>query len=116
MAGIIFLKTLRLAEVVRFYRERVGMTVWLEQADCTILQHDNLLLGFCRRDAADTSGMITFYYPARADVDRMFDEFRVESKAPPRVNEKYRIYHFFIHDPEGRDVEFQAFLDPVPAV
>lgn len=115
MAGIVFLGTKRLAEVVRFYCDRVGMTVWLEQADCTILQHDNLLVGFCQRDTADTCGIITFYYPTRGDVDRMYEKFRAEAKTTPRVNEKYRIYNFFASDPEGRTIEFQTFLDPVPS-
>jgi hypothetical protein len=26
------------------------------------------------------------------------------------VNDRYRIYHFFATDPEGRKLEFQAFL------
>jgi catechol-2,3-dioxygenase len=114
LAGIVFMKTRRLAEVVRFYCERVGMTVWLEQSDCTILRHGNMLLGFCRRDEADTQGMVTFFYPLAADVDRMYREFSDVATTEPGVNEKYRIYHFFAHDPEGRAVEFQAFLDPVP--
>ncbi len=116
MAGIVFLKTKRLADVVRFYCEQVGMNVWLEQADCTILQHGNLLVGFCQRDTADTGGIITFYYPTRADVDQMYEKFRPAGATSPQQNNKYRIYHFFAEDPEDRTIEFQTFLDPVPSV
>ncbi len=115
MAGIVFLKTRRYEEVLRFYCERVGMTVWLKQADCTILKHGNLLLGFCERDTADTRGMVTFFYPLPADVDRMYRELSDLATSEPKLNDTYRIYHFFAQDPEGRAVEFQAFLDPVPA-
>jgi hypothetical protein len=31
----------------------------------------------------------------------------------PKTNERYRIYHFFGKDPEGRNIECQAFLHPV---
>jgi len=116
VAGIVFLKTRRYELVLRFYRERVGMTVWLTQADCTILKHGNMLLGFCQREAADTQGMVTFVYPESSDVDRMHRLMRDVAEAEPKTNEKYRIYHFFAQDPEGRSVEFQAFLDPVPEV
>lgn len=34
----------------------------------------------------------------------------------PRENTKYRIYHFFGVDPEGRTVEFRHFLHPVPPI
>ena len=46
MAGIVFLRTREFERVVAFYRERVGMTVWLEQPGIAILRHGNLLLGF----------------------------------------------------------------------
>jgi len=32
---------------------------------------------------------------------------------PPKENPKYRIYHFYGRDPEGRSIEFQQFLHPV---
>jgi hypothetical protein len=32
---------------------------------------------------------------------------------PPKINEKYEIYHFFASDPENRVIEFQSFLHPV---
>jgi len=46
MAGIVFLKTKQLEQVRRFYEDRVGMTVWLEQPGIAILKHGNLLIGF----------------------------------------------------------------------
>ena len=113
MAGIIFLKTKDRKKIVRFYQEKVGMEIWFEQADCTILKHGNLLLGFCQRDSIDKSGIITFFYQTRAEVNQMFDKFKEKADDKPCENPKYRIYHFFAHDPEGRTIEFQYFLDPV---
>lgn len=34
----------------------------------------------------------------------------------PRHNERYQIYQFFAKDPEGRNLEFQAFLHPLTEV
>lgn len=113
MAGIIFLKTKDRKKIVRFYQEKVGMEIWLEQADCTILRHGNMLIGFCQQDSIDQSGIITFFYQTRAEVDQMFDKFKEQADDKPRDNPKYRIYHFFAQDPEGRSIEFQYFLDPV---
>jgi len=114
MNGIIFLKTKSLAVVEDFYVSQVGMDIWLEQADCKIFRKGNLLLGFCERAKPDKDfGIITFYCPTREDVDDLYTKFESVADAPPKVNEKYDIYHFFMKDPEGRVVEFQQFLGPV---
>ncbi len=110
MSGIFFLSTRNLLSMVEFYKERIGMDVWLEQADCIIFQHGNLLLGFCKRDHADTDGMITFFFDTNDKVDQFYNKFKESSVGPPKTNKKYGIYHFFCKDPEGRDVEFQRFL------
>lgn len=111
MAGIIFFKTKELNKIRRFYIERIGMEIWLEQADCVIFKHGNLLLGFCQRDECDTQGIITFFYENTDQVYDMYKKFRLEALSEPIVNEKYNIYHFFIKDPEERLVEFQTFLN-----
>lgn len=111
MPGIVFLSTRRLGEIVEFYTSRLGMKVWLEQEDCTILQYDNLTIGFCQRDHADTGGVITFWHDSREEVDAMYARLRDIAESSPRENSKYRIYHFFLRDPEGRTLEVQNFLD-----
>lgn len=110
MAGIVFVRTRALDAVRRFYRDRVGMSVWLEQPGIAILKHGNLLVGFHEQAEADTDSLLTFFERDREFVDRMYLEFRDEAEAPPRENPKYRIYHFYARDPENRRVEFQCFL------
>ncbi|MHA1616793.1 MAG: nitroreductase family protein [Candidatus Njordarchaeales archaeon] len=110
MAGIIFFRTKNLSEIKNFYLNKIGMSVWLEQKDCTILRHGNLLLGFCEREEADTSGIITFFYREKSLVDEMYKKLKEIAITEPKINEKYRIYHFFAKDPEGRTIEFQTFL------
>lgn len=111
MSGIVFLATRVLAEVEGFYVSRMGMNVWIRQEDCAILRHGDLTLGFCQRDVADNCGIITFWYRTVEEVDERYDALKDLADGPPRRNEKYRIYHFFLRDPEGRRLEIQMFID-----
>lgn len=113
MSGIVFFRTTQLMSIVDFYVNEIGMRIWLEQEDCTILSHGNLLLGFCQRDTADLEGMITFFYPDPSDVDEMYDLLGDIATDEPSTNEKYQIYQFFAEDPDGRVLEFQAFLHEI---
>ncbi len=116
MAGIIFFKTMMLRNLVDFYVQELGMRIWLEQKDCTILNHGNLLLGFCERSSAELEGMITFFYPTKDRVDEMYAMLTHIAKTKPLENDAYKIYHFFAEDPEGRVLEFQTFLHPIESV
>ncbi len=97
------------------------MEVWLTQADCIILKHGNLLLGFCEKpDIAEgeieNCGLITFFYDTWEEVYDMHGRLADVAEGEPKVNQKYKIYHFFARDPEGRHVEFQQFQEPVEKV
>ncbi len=107
--GLVFFRTASLETVVRFYTERVGAQVWLEQRDCTILEHAGFRLGFCAGEEAETEGTVTFVYPTRAGVDAAHGRMADVADDPPQFNERYDIYQFFATDPEGRTVEFQTF-------
>jgi len=109
-SGIIFLSATKLDEIKDFYMQEVGCQLWLDQGSCLIFRYGNLLLGFCKGSEADLGGTITFFYPEKKDVDRMYEKFKKNAKSPPKENPKYRIYHFYTQDPEGRAVEFQCFL------
>ncbi len=113
MAGIIFFRSKKYKEVVDFYKNAVGMSIWLVQGGCTILQKGNLLIGFCDREEADTSGMVTLFFEKSEDVDRYYSVFKGNAEDKPKENPRFGIYHFFTKDPEGRAVEFQSFLYPV---
>jgi hypothetical protein len=105
-----------LQEIVEFYVSDIGMHVWLEQEDCVILIHGNLLLGFCDRETPELDGLITFFYPAIEDVDAMYSMLNHIATSQPTMNEKYQIYQFFAQDPEGRVLEFQSFLHPIEPI
>jgi catechol-2,3-dioxygenase len=116
LAGIVFFRTTMLNEIVEFYVTDIGMRVWLEQEDCVILSHGNLLLGFCDRETPEIDGLITFFYPTKEDVDEMYDMLSHIATSEPSASEKYEIYQFFAQDPEGRVIEFQTFLRPIEPI
>lgn len=121
--GLTFLKTGNRQEIVQFYTTKIGMKVWLEQPNITILAFGNLLIGFNQLPEAssagqttepDLAGMYTFVYPSKEEVDEMYSAFQgTTADGPPRYNPRYQIYQFFAKDPEGRALEFQAFLHPI---
>ena len=118
--GLIFLKTRDRPSLVQFYMQTIQMKVWLEQPDISILSHGNFLIGLHHKpeEEPDVSGMYTFVYPSKQQVDEMYAKFQDTNTVdgPPRINERYRIYQFFAKDPEGRQLEFQAFLHPLSTV
>ena len=99
-----------------FYTNMMEMGIWLEQAECVILKHGNFLLGFCEREKADIDGIFTLFFDSNEEVDRYYKKFEDLSEGAPKVNEKYRIYHFFARDPENRRIEFQRFLHDIPPI
>ena len=58
-------------------------------------------------------GLITFFYDRKERVDQAYEQFKALARTPPQMNKKYRIYHFFARDPEGRMIEFQYFADEI---
>jgi hypothetical protein len=116
MNGILFMRTNKLKEVESFYREQAGMDLWLDQGDCVILSHGNMLLGFCERDEVDNCGIITFLYESENGVDEIYQKLSDRAEHEPQKNEDYGLYHFYAKDPEGRSIEFQTFLHETPEI
>ncbi len=114
MAGIVFLKTNDLKKMKEFYTDVIGATIWIDQQDCVIFKHDNFLFGLCKREGDVGAGwLMTFFYQTIAEVDVMYDKVKAQAVSKPSKNDKYQIYQFYAKDPEGRDLEFQAFLHEI---
>jgi nitroreductase len=113
MSGIVFLHTSNLEGIKAFYQTRIGMRLWLDQGECVILEHGNLLLGFYRRDNGAFPGLITFFFETREAVDSIYHVLSEVAETAPKVNPNYGIYHFFARDSEGRRLEFQSSLHPL---
>jgi hypothetical protein len=113
MTGVVFFNTLELEDLTEFYTQRVGAELWMDQVDCRIFRHGQFLFGFCQREESERCGILTFVYPDREGVDRMYERFLDEALDAPRDNPRYPIYNFFARDPEGRLIEFQVFTGEV---
>jgi hypothetical protein len=138
--GLIFIKTRDRRKLVDFYTGRCEMQIWLEQPNITILSHGNFLLGLHQTnnnknndktnnnddidcdEQDNTTGIgtdgitYTFVYPSVSSVNAMYRKLSDIAVSSPINNEVYRIHQFFARDPEGRRLEFQAFLHPVDVV
>lgn len=109
MSGILFNRSKDLAGIVEFYTQKIGASIWLDQKQCIIMQHGNLLFSFCRSEKVDDLGCITFFYHSREEVDAMYEKLKDVATSEPKVNQQFNIYNFFAKDPEGRTIEFQVF-------
>eukprot|EP00573_Skeletonema_grethae_P008999 CAMPEP_0201694644 /NCGR_PEP_ID=MMETSP0578-20130828/6832_1 /ASSEMBLY_ACC=CAM_ASM_000663 /TAXON_ID=267565 /ORGANISM="Skeletonema grethea, Strain CCMP 1804" /LENGTH=147 /DNA_ID=CAMNT_0048180347 /DNA_START=82 /DNA_END=525 /DNA_ORIENTATION=+ len=121
LGGLVFIKTRELDSLAKFYTETIGMQLWLEQPNIIILHHGNMIIGFHQiqnmdEQEPDLQGMYTFVYPSLEQVDDMHTKLQHIADGKPRHNGRYKIYQFFAKDPEGRDLEFQAFLHPLKEV
>jgi len=113
MAGIVFLKTNDLEKTKKFYMDKIGATIWVDQQDCIIFKHDNFLFGFCERGETDHGWLLTFFFRTSSEVDEIYEKTKDLAITKPIKNDKYNIYQFYAKDPEGRDIEFQAFLHEI---
>lgn len=116
MTGIVFFRTEQRDRLVEFYCDRLGLTEWLDQpGGCTILQFETLLVGFCEAATTETDGIVTLVVDDRDAVDDRYAALRDVADDPPRRNDDFDIYQFFLRDPDGRTVEVQTFCHDRPA-
>jgi catechol 2,3-dioxygenase-like lactoylglutathione lyase family enzyme len=114
---VTFLYTRDLERSAAFYGETLGLPLVLDQGACRIFRVSrDGFLGVCRcgptRPCSPDGVIVTL---VSDDVDGWYD--RLEAKgvaleAPPSASIEYRVYHFFLRDPDGYQVEIQRFDDP----
>lgn len=112
-AGITFLRVADLDRSHRFYGERLGLSLVLDQGGCRIYELvPGSYLGTCERPDPGSSGvMVTFVTDDVAGWHDRFTAAGAEVDGPPRDNADYRIHHFFATDPDGHTLEVQRFWD-----
>jgi nitroreductase len=110
MSGIVFFRSAQLETLRTFYGKELGMELWLDQGECLIFRHGNLLLGFCTSEECHIQGIITMFFRSKEEIDAWHRKLSSISMGTPKENDRFHIYHFFACDPEGRTLEFQCFL------
>lgn len=112
MAGIVFIKTKKIEEITQFYI-KLGATLWIQQPEINILRHGNMIFGFHQQNEASKDVLLTFFYPDKESVVKMYKELKEIALEPPKENKNYNIFNFFARDPEDRLIEFQVFLHAI---
>ena len=111
---IVFFGTKDLENTHRFYHETLGFPLFKDQGLCRIYDVEGGgKIGFCQHIETlktEKSPIITLVVE---DVDGYYNKLRkksIEVMHPPRENPKFKIYHFFLEDPNGYTLEIQKFL------
>ncbi|MBT4890161.1 MAG: VOC family protein [Rhodospirillales bacterium] len=114
---VTFLYTRDLEGSVQFYSEFLELQLTLDQGSCKIFQvSPNAFLGICacnEQRPSNPEGIIVTL--VTSDVDGWYEKLKskgVRFDAPPSENTKFNIYHCFLRDPDGYQIEIQQFRDP----
>ena len=114
LRSITFLPTASIAATHRFYTGALGLEMAIDQGLCRIYQVGvDGGWGFCEHLVAleDPSRVIlTLVVP---DVEEWHLRLTVEGakvEGAPKINQRFRIQHFFVRDPNGYRIEIQKFL------
>lgn len=111
---ISFLPTVKSAESADFYGRVLGLELVLDQSACRIYRiNDGAYLGVCEREDAPPTGVVTTF--VTDDVDEWCDRITSNGwdlRSGPEHNERFKIYHAYLEDPDGNVLEIQRFDDP----
>lgn len=112
---IFFLGTDDLTKTADYYLNVLNLTLYKDQGICQIYNISNdCKIGFCTHMSITRetkSPILTF---VTEDVDKIYEELLnrgAKISQPPQKNLKFKIYHFFMEDPNGYTIEIQKFLD-----
>ncbi len=114
---VTFLYGADLARSAAFYGETLGLPLALDQGACQIFQvSPDSFIGVCQCAEGGNvkpDGIIVTL--VSDDVDGWYERLTakgVETEEAPKLNPKFNIYHFFLRDPDGYQLEIQRFQDP----
>ena len=111
---VTFLSVNNLEKSTEFYGEKLGLRLARDQGTCRIFHvSGSSYVGVCQSDASVGSNGLTLTMVSN-DVDGWYRRLLAQGvtiKHPPRLNEKYQIYHFYLEDPDGYTIEIQRFED-----
>lgn len=112
---ITFLYTRDLEATARFYEERLGLPLALDQGGCRIYRTaGEAYVGFCEREEAPEEPQGIILTLVTPEVDGWYEMLRAQGipfEKAPAFNPTYNIYHCFLRDPNGYLIEIQRFVE-----
>lgn len=114
---ITFLNVSDLERSAAFYGGVLGLELVRDQGACRIYSAGgNAYLGICNHRPPEPGGVIITLVTDDVDgwAQRLRDAGHVVDG--PTANDRFAIYHCFVHDPDGHVVEIQRFDDPLPSL
>ena len=98
------------------HEDVLGFELALDQGSCRIYRITaGGYLGFCRQINIRQEHTNVIFTLVTQRVDDWYEQLKncvVHIECPPKENPKYKIYQFFLRDPNGYLIEIQKFLDP----
>lgn len=109
-----------LSDTARFYADTLGFEMALDQGLCRIFRAaPHAFVGVCQvrpgRWVEPKGVVVTFVLPDAEAVDATYARLvaaGAEPESPPFHSAQFNVRAFFVLDPNGYRLEFQAFLDP----
>ena len=111
---ITFLYTRDQARSAEFYEDVLGLELVVDQGSCRIYRvlGSSAFIGICQREDANEQSAEIIFTLVTPDVDGWYRRIVARGwpcEHPPRRNETFDIYHFFLRDPSGYLIEIQRF-------
>ncbi len=114
---ITFLHAKNLAVTRHFYEDLLGLPLARDQGTSLIFKVvDSAYVGFCKHIQPISSSRKVILTLVSDDVDGWHQALRdkgLSALTQPEFNPDYHIYHFFLEDPDGYQIEIQRFEEPL---
>ena len=112
---VVFLGTEDIERTHNFYHGVLGLQLYKDQGKCRIYRvKGGGKIGFCSHMEVvykEKSPILTL---AMEDVDGAYQKLKsqnIKISKPPTMNDYFKIYHFFLRDPDGYLLEIQRFVN-----
>ena len=114
---ITFLHAENLETTQHFYTNLLGLPIVRDQGKCIIFKStENAFLGFCEHIEPISHGRRVILTLVDDDVEGWYQVLSAKGaiiEGPPKSNQQYQIFHFFLKDPNGYWIEIQRFNEPL---
>ena len=111
---ITFLYTKNLEKSARFYEDILELPLAVKQGSCRIyhIVGKKAYFGICERDTAPDNPVGIIFTFVTQDVDGWYEKITSKGwdcEKPPESSDTYKLYHFFVADPNGYKIESDNF-------